>query len=249
MLLFPQTASAAAVHPAPDRMLSLVPRGSEGAEYCSEDRRWCVSLSEAQDAEAPVLPVVRTGDPAPPMPHARSEAYSNETYAVWPRLILLKDGGFLAGVETRTSTAYSGGGGSATELQLFRLALDGQAPKPVLQVPVGASLLIRACFSERDMRYRRGACHDEYSFSASLTLAGETTGSLPALAYSTEARAFPRGVSRTEDSTAKPRLKKSDLVHERDPECSFARRFRFDAAAGAYRPDAPLPECSAYTIP
>jgi hypothetical protein len=245
MLLFPQTAS-----PAADRIVPLVSRGGDDGDYCSKDGRWCVSIAEAQDEQAQALPVVRSAGAPAPVTQPPSDAFSNETYAVWPRLILLKDGGFLAGVETRTSTAYSGGGGSATELRLFRVPRDGQtAPMPVLQLPVGASLLIRACFGERDMRYRRGACHDEYSFSGSLELTNESAAGLPTLAYVTEARAFPRGVSRMEDSTAKPRLKKSDLVHERDPECSFSRRLRFDATAGAYQPDAPLPECSAYTVP
>jgi hypothetical protein len=249
MMLFPQDASGPAAGPAADRLVSLVPRGGADGPFCSGDRRWCVSIAEAEGADEH-LPVVRAGDAAAPMPQPPSDSFSNETYAIWPSLILLKDGGFLAGVEVRTSTAYSGGGGSATELRLFRVAVDGQAgPTSVLRMPVGASLMIRACFSEREMRNRRGACHDEYSFSGSLQLAGGSTAGLPTLSYVTEAQAFPRGVSRMEDSSAKPRLKKSDLVRERDPECSFSRRLRFDAAAGAYQPDAPLPDCSDYTIP
>jgi hypothetical protein len=119
----------------------------------------------------------------------------------------------------------------------------------MLNVPVGASLLIRACFGERDMAQRRGACHDDYNFAGEVGLSREAASGLPVLTYVTKATAFPRGVSRLADSTAKPRLKKSDLVHERDPECSFSRRFRFDAAAGVYVPDSPLPDCSAYTVP
>ncbi|TGX52707.1 hypothetical protein E5A73_13755 [Sphingomonas gei] len=231
---------------APDR---LVPLAAINGQYCSADRRWCVDLSAPQDQDAQALPIVRAGDAAPPMPPP-SETFADETYAVWPRLILLEDGSFLAGVEARTSTAYSGGGGSATELRLFRVTPDGQAvATPVLRVPVAASLMIRACFGERDMRNRRGACHDEYGFSGNIELAGDATNGLPALAYVSEAYAFPRGVSRMADSSANPRLKKSDLVRERDPECSFTRRFRFDAATGSYQPDAPLPECSEYTVP
>jgi hypothetical protein len=230
-----------------DRMVHLADRGA--GRYCTTDARWCVSLAEAQDGDGPVLPVVRAGA-APASTPPADETFSNETYAVWPRLILLKEGGFVAGVETRTSTAYSGGGGSATELRLFRVAPDGQAAEmPVLGVPVGASLMIRACFGERDMAQRRGACHDEYNFSGDVALGRGAANGLPVLAYVTQATAFPRGVSRLEDSSAKPRLKKSDLVHERDPECSFSRQFRFDPAAGVYAPDAPLPECSAYTVP
>lgn len=241
MMLFPQSAGTAS---AGDRLVPLV---SSQGQYCTGDGRWCVTLAEPEDDQ--VMPrVLASTAPAPtPTP---AEEFSNETWAVWPSLILLKDGSFLAGVEARTSTAYSGGGGSATELRLFRVSTAGQAAAtPVLRIPVAASLLIRACFGERDMKNRRGACHDEYSYSGKLELAGETAKGLPMLAYRSEANAFPRGVSRMEDSSAGPRLKKSDLVRARDPECSFARRFRFDAATGSYAPDAPLPDCSAYTVP
>lgn len=240
MMLFPQSPGNIATD---DRLVPLV---SAHGQYCMQDRRWCVSLAEPEDDQ--VLPSVHAG--AAPAPTPPPEEFSNETYAVWPNLILLKQGGFLAGVEARTSTAYSGGGGSATELRLFRVSTDGQAvATPVLRVPIAASLLIRACFGERDMKNRRGACHDEYSYSGDLGLAGEAAGGLPTLAYRSEASAFPRGVSRREDSSANPRLRKSDLVRARDPECSFARRFRFDAASGSYAPDAPPPDCSAYTVP
>jgi hypothetical protein len=240
-LMLSQQGSAAA-----DR---LMPLASADGQTCTGDRRWCVSLSAPQDEDEQTLPIVRAGPAAAPPP-PREETFSDQTYAVWPGLILLDDGGFLAGVEVRTSTGYSGGGGSATELRLFRVAPDGQAAAtPVLRVPVAAFLMIRACFDEHDMKARRGACHDEYSFSGSVALAPEAASSLPALAYVSEANVFPRGVSRMEDSTGKARLKKSDLVRERDPRCSVSRRFRFDAAAGVYQPDAPLPDCSDYTIP
>jgi hypothetical protein len=239
----------AAENLAGDRIIFLVSRSGSPGQYCTSDARWCLSLVEAQEEDGQVLPAVRAGNAATPTPPAE-EADSNETHALWPGLVVLKSGGFLAGVETRTSTAYSGGGGSATELRLFRVSPGGEATaKPVLNVPIGASLLIRACFGENDMKKRRGACHDEYSFSASLGLARETAAGMPTFSYVTTAHAFPRGVSRLEDSTGKSRLRKSDLVRERDPECSFSRTFRFDAAAGAYEPDARLPDCSAYTVP
>jgi hypothetical protein len=235
---------------ADDRMVPLLERKGSPGQFCTPDARWCVSL-DARDGDAQVLPIVQAGDAVQSMPQPSSDdASSNESYAIWPKLILLRNGGFLAGVETQVSTGYSGGGGSATDVSLFRVAADGQvAAKPVLSVPVGASLMIRACFDERDMKRRLGACHDEYSFSGRLSLKREAAASLPVLAYVTDAQAFPRGVSRLEDSTQNARLKKSDLVQERDPGCSFSRTFRFNGVAGTYEPDSPLPDCSAYTIP
>ena len=72
---------------------------------------------------------------------------------------------------------------------------------------------------------------------------------MPVLDYVATATAYPRGVSRSEDSLEKPPLKPADLVAARDPKCSFIRRFTFDAAAGEYRPDSELPDCSDYTVP
>ncbi|MBP0493831.1 hypothetical protein [Roseomonas indoligenes] len=237
-----------------DRLIPLVsppaPNGAAPTQACTADRRWCVLLTEPDEGGA-VRPLVRAGNAArtaPPPP--AEDSSSEETFGVWPALLPLKDGGFLAGVEVRTGTSYSGGGGSATELRLFHLSANGTAgTEPVLTAPLGASLMIRACFSESDMRRRRGACHDEYGFSGRIALAPGAAAERPALTYRTEAWAFPRGVSRSGDSTTMRPLGRGDLVRQRDARCSFTRRFRFDAAAGAYRPEAPLPDCSDYTVP
>ncbi|MFN7109527.1 MAG: hypothetical protein ACK4MY_15005, partial [Brevundimonas sp.] len=171
------------------------------------------------------------------------------TYQPWTGLVRLADGGFLAGVEAGASSMYSGGGGQASELRLYRLDAAGAAgDAPVLTVPIRGSLMIRACFSEADMKQRAGACHDEYSFDATLKTAGGSDA-LPMLDYEAVATAFPRGVSRSEDSLEDAPLTKADLVAEQDPKCSYQRRFVFDAAAGVYQPDRPLPDCSDYTVP
>ena len=233
-----------------DRLVPLVSRSADRGGSCTSDRRWCVVLAQP-DESGVVRPMVGAGavvgtTPRPPA----EEPSSEESYAVWPRLFLLRDGSFLAGVQVRTSTSYSGGGGSATELRVFRVTPNGMASsEPVLSVPVAASLMIRACFSERDMRRRRGACHDEYGFSGRLTLAPSAATEIPALTYTMEAWAFPRGVSRSADSTEGRALRQSDLARQRDTKCSFTRRFQFDGAEGAYRPNTPLPECSDYTAP
>jgi len=228
----------------------LLPLTATAKGSCTRDGRLCVSLTEPDEAGT-VRPVV--GAAGPPTAAARApedDSASAETHAVWPALVTLEGGGFLAGVETRTRTSYSGGGGSGTDLRLFRIAPDGTAAAgPVLEVPVGGSLLIRACFGERDLRRRRGACHDEYGFSARIAVAPGTAAGHPVLTYASEAWGFPRGASRSGDSNRMPPLRKEDLVRQRDAACSVTRRFRFDAAAGAYRPDRPLPECSDYTVP
>src|SRR3954469_23183240 len=94
-MMLSQQGSAAA-----DRLVPLV---SADGQTCTGDRRWCVSLSEPENDDEQTLPIVRAGAAATPPPPPK-ETFSDETYAVWPGLILLKDGGFLAGVEARTST-------------------------------------------------------------------------------------------------------------------------------------------------
>lgn len=210
-----------------------------------------MSLTQEANDEGLRRPVVRPGKDVPRNrePDADAEAGTDESWAVWPHLIMLPDGGFLGGVETRLSTSYSGGGGSATQLRLFRVSETGEASgRPVLDLPVSGSLLIRACFSEADLRKRGEACHDEYGFTAEVGVE-PTDGQLPSLRYATKAWAFPRGASRDEDSTTRGPLTPADLVREADPSCSFNRRFTFDGTRGTYQPDRPLPDCSAYTVP
>lgn len=221
---------------------ALVPAGDGSA--CTADRACCVVVREGEDglARPLVLPAGHADAPVAQSP-------GDEAGIAWPMLVVLGEGGFLAGVETQASTSYSGGGGSATELRLFRITKDGTAEDhPVLTLPVQASLLIRACFSEDDVKARSDACHDEYGFTAVVSVQ-PSTGRLPVVDYSTEAGAFPRGASRNEDSTTRPPLTSADLVREKDEVCSFRRRFEFSPTTNRYEPVAPLPECSAYTVP
>ena len=233
-----------------DRLAPLVPRSAGHGKRCTQDRRWCVLLIEPENGSPP-LPTVRAGDATGPAPRPPAEERpSDESYAVWPFLLALRDGSFLAGVEARTSTGYSGGGGSAANLRLFHVSSDGKADaKPVFDALLDGSLVIRACFSEKEARRRRGACHDEYGFSARIGLAPGSAAERPILTYVTEAWAFPRGVSRFRDSSQMGPLRQDDLVRQPNAACSFARWFRFDAVARAYWPDRPLPDCLNYTMP
>lgn len=237
-------ASAAQAQPAKTTVLALFP-GSSPEQACSAEGAWCVYLT-APDDEGLRRPLLRPAADADQAPADPTDA--GETFAVWPKLIALGDGGFLAGVETRLSTSYSGGGGSATQLRLFRVSKDQPASDPVLVLPIQGSLLIRACFSEADLEKRGEACHDEYGFTGKLEI--EPGGAaLPAIAYATTAWAFPRGASRSEDSTTRGALASADLVRAPDERCSFRRRFVFDSRTRTYQPDRPLPDCSDYTVP
>lgn len=171
----------------------------------------------------------------------------NSLPQLWPQLIRF-EGGILAGVETQEHTMYSGGGASSTTLHLIAF-LPGQPPFEVLSVPQSANVMIRACFSERDMKKRAGACHDEYTFDATITLTGASAAGMPVLRYRSEATSFPGPVSRSKDSLAGRPLRKRDIVTVTDPQCSYQRLYRFVPKARTYIPDTPPPECSDYTVP
>ena len=231
--------------PSPGRIEPLTLKDDRA---CTADRSLCVGLTQQpRDGEPVFRPVVRAPDALPAAPEDASGEV--EIYRPWVGLVRLANGERLAGVEMESRSMYSGGGGQASELRLYRVDANGDAgPAPVLTVPLRGALSIRACFSEEDMKQRAGACHDEYGFEATLTATGEADA-MPVFDYVTTATAYPRGASRSEDSLEKPPLKPADLVTVRDPKCSFSRRFTFDAAAGEYRPDRKLPDCSDYTTP
>ena len=178
---------------------------------CTGDGAWCVGLAQGvQDGEPVVRPVLRRGDASLAAPPADSEV---ESFQPWTGLIRLGDGGALAGVQVETRSMYSGGGGQATELRLYRLDARGDAAStPVLSLPIQGSLMIRACFSEEDMTQRAGACHDEYGFEGVLTV--EAGGG--------------RDPARPDLCDHRDRLSARRLA---------VRRFAGEAAAEARRPD------------
>jgi hypothetical protein len=165
-----------------------------------------------------------------------------------PALIRLDDGRLLIGALATRQTGYSGSGGNATQQVLALVAPDKEV-KPVLTVPESGSLMIRACFGEKDMKRRANACHDEYRFTGTLTAADRVNVQLPLLRFRMNASHYPRGVSRNNDSLTLPPLRKRDLTWQVDKRCTFERSFHFDPAQGTYVPDAVLPDCSDYTEP
>ena len=158
---------------------------------------------------------------------------------------------YFVGVLLKRSVGYSGGGAEVSRLCLTTLGvghITALGPE-MLNLPWRSSLLIRACFDDADRKKRLGACHDEYDYGASLTLASDGDGGseLPALIYRSQATAYPQTARRWEDSSALPPLKSSDLSRWRDPECSYSRTLRFNPATERYEMDRPAPDCQAYT--
>lgn len=259
---------ALALQPAP-----IVPLSPPAADQlqCTPDRRVCLQITgEEEGAPESAQLIVTEPEPQPGtmlrgdggtivLPALRE---GRETLALWPQAIPLTgnaedaEGNYslLIGVVTSLSTMYSGGGGRAERLHLYRLHVGigtARLSPELLSVPLTGSLLIRACFAESDSARRRGVCHDEYTYGAALTFdpADDRGGELPALIYTAQATSYPQTARRGEDSSAARPLRASDLSRWRDPECSYTRRLRYNPASERYEMDRPAPDCSSYTVP
>jgi len=253
-MIFSLILAAAAGTTAPGPVVALV--AGEGASQCLPDHSLCLEVPPVEDGDAgeAVLRVTSPGAatvslPLPAFPAA-------ETVALWPMLIRGRDEGgaprYLVGVLSGQTSMYSGGGGSASQLHLLELGAAPGAARlggEAIELPWDGSLMIRACFSEADMKDRMEACHDEYDFGAALTAAATPDGAaFPTLSYRTVATAFPR-TSRRSDDNSGTKLKRADLVRAEDSACTYDRVLRYDAATAHYELDRPLPDCSDYTVP
>jgi uncharacterized protein len=241
-----------------EALMEKTPGKSIDAEgkRCTADKRLCAQIVHEDADSPPLIQIDSAGANPSTFRFALSDipdAPRDINVTLWPRVLRLADdnGAILVGVEVNFSTAYSGGGGSASELRLFEVGRDRSTfhAHEVLSVPIAGSLLIRACFTEQDMRHRLGACHDEYEFNAMLGLDQAVKSGFPRLVYQTRATSFPGKVSRDKDSLDGPPLHKRDLVTAVDQQCTYKRIFHFEANPGAYMPDHPLPDCSNYTVP
>jgi hypothetical protein len=217
---------------------------------CTPDRGWCGEL--VRNGQSWLLEIVGRSGADGSERRIRFEPPDRDigdpSFALWPHLVREADGAVTFGLLAARRTGFSGGGGLATRLILVRVEPGGPQAAEVLTVPVEGSAMIRACFSEEDMRQRREACHDEYEFAGTLTLAPDDGGGRPRFQFATRARTYPGDVTRWEDSADRPPLRRGDLVWADHPGCSYRRTFGFDPAARRYVADAPLPDCSQFLV-
>lgn len=228
--------------------------------HCTGDRRWCARIRTDDQTEALVLelfdPAI-TGEARPIGRYELASEADGESLKLWPRIVRMPQANgdtgeaALIGVMAQQSTGYSGGGASADRLSLIQVntGFGHVSFREVLSVPFRGSVMIRACFSEQDMEQRAGACHDDYQFSAELTLRTKVSKGLPQFDYVTRATTFPGSVSRGEDSLANPPLTEKDLVTAVDDQCSYHRIVRFNPATERFEFDSPAPDCSDFTVP
>lgn len=256
--------SMLAMQPAPPTLEALVPvDGDADTRLCLPDRGLCLGLSEPETGATRELLIYRgeragVADRRLPLPYGLD---SQDTLTLWTTVVRLAwdsetaDGShsLLIGVITRQDAMYSGGGGATRRLHLRQITWGQGLPfmdrGEVVSLPWQSSLMIRACFNERDSDRRRGACHDEYAFGARITLADNDGGALPALRYQTQATTYPQTARRWEDSSTSARLTSADLSHWRDPECSYTRTLHYNPATERYEMERTAPDCSSYTTP
>jgi len=201
-----------------------------GARWCTADNAWCVETDENGARAISGASTITLGQPSD----------------VWPNIVRNADGSVVVGLIRTQSQMFSGGGGEASQLQLYTVA--GDAAQEAGALPYHGSLMIRACFGEEDQRARRDACHDEYDFATRISL-NEAAASGPAqILLETAATTYPGRVSRNEDSTERAPLQESDLTRWVDPACSYRRTY-VKGADGRYATDEPLPNCSHYLEP
>lgn len=213
-----------------NQMVALEQIG-EGGLYCAGGEAWCVVSGDDG-----AVSVTQNGGEPVTLP-TRGER--------WPNAIVSADAAIVGVIETETQM-YSGGGGSASNLTLYRLS--GGAATEIAKLPYAGSLDIRACFTEEDMAHRADACSDQYSFASRIRLDDTVTSGDPRIVLETAAGTYPGRVTRGEDSLERPALTQSDLVWWHDDVCSFRRTYS-RSTAGPYAPDAELPACSDYLEP
>ncbi len=220
-----------------NRMEALV---EQDGKFCSSDGAWCIAVAPTtvtvtHDGQETQLMELDTAAANPP--------------TVWP--IIIREGrddqSVQLGLAWQQNQMYSGGGGQATRVTLYRITQGSALIPEVLTWPISAGKMIRACFSEEDQRRRRDACHDEYAFAGQLSLDTENASGPPRLVLTTLATTFPGDLTITEDSAERPPLQASDVTTVRDEDCSYRSGLSFNGEGYAYE-TAP-PTCSDYLEP
>jgi hypothetical protein len=274
LLLSPQLADGAASAASNSNATSSA-QSETGAEFvCTDDKKLCLTMTATGDADTDILAVTITSSDGVATTSVTMPASITDynSVSVWPQIIPLSGGvpdvqgnqSALIGIITHQSTMYSGGGGASRQLHLFRI---GYRPGTVrlgdelAALPLYASLLIRACFTEADYNKSGEACHDDYQYNATVSTVakaaqktvqkslqnGASSGDWPALYYQSIATAYPRRSRRSKDNSTNRNLRKSDLVHWKDTKCSYSRTLRYNPATKQYTPTRPEPDCSDWT--
>jgi hypothetical protein len=258
-------------------ILATAPAAGTPDPSCTGDKRWCVFLS--QDTDLNTVSVIIYDGRKPLDENGKVKdawtysvgngpdapgGFDNAAIELWPQIIRepssepTREGeeageNISIGMLSINSTMYSGGGARSEQLTLYRLPYSPYgkpAFQEMLDVPWNAAVMIRACFSEADMKNRNGACHDLYDFDATLKLdSAYPKDSPPRLIYQTKATATPGNSRRSEDNSSGKKLSDKDILPRADDECTYTRGVRYNPVTARYEFDRPGPDCSEYTVP
>ena len=226
----------------------LISQPGNPSKACTRDGVWCTITSGREVAIVQASRGTHVERGRLPLPQDEDTRLESRP---WNAIIRVKPNGqpefVLAGVEQTRFGSYSGGGGSLTQLQLSEIGSGKTgAPEMVLEVPLASSFLVRACFTRQDEKHRRGACHDKYRFSATLTAVAMASGDEVRLRYRTRADTFPGKRNRLDNSTELPALRKRDLYRAVDPSCTVDRIIVTKQPSGKFAWNKPLPDCEDY---
>jgi len=223
-------------------------KGEEGIyTNCIMKRDFCLQLKTQENDNSPNLFIKNGKNYEPIDGFSLSPVDDYAKFFFDDKIIDLGNSNYLISTLEHNSTMYSGGGASVDTLHLFKLSKTGASWKlsgELLNIPYRGSKMIRACFSEQDMKDRHGVCHDEYDYSAVITINKGSNGEFPNLIYNAIATDYPASSKLDKDNSVK--IKKSDLYRKKDMGCTFTRMIRFDNKIKQYKLDKPIPNCYDY---
>ncbi len=227
------------------------------SQACTSGRVWCIRLEIQSDDEhsSHSITVRQASGQSAQTTIDYADTIAVSGTGLWTRPVSYRTAngrsGLLFGIVTTRAEAYSGGGAYAETLQFLRAETEASGTLAITPmddpVPLAASVMIRACFSEQDMKLRRNICHDEYDLAVTLKLRPKLVHDLPAFTYVSKATITPGFAARDNDNSDAARLKAmkaADFKTRSDTRCSFTRPLDADARRARYVLD--VPDCSNY---
>jgi len=225
-------------------------RADPNARSCTPDGHWCVRLLRAGNAGAGRIELIGgTGQPRrfeiAALPE-RMIVLSNVTVALWPHIVIERDGAVIIGVEQRTNGANQQGEWATGELLLLRAGAGAAPLRQVLDVPLLRYNGIYNCLHRGDARLRFGACIDKALLTGTLSFDPRTRTGMPHFRFEQRARTYPAyGVLERDFDRQQP-LRRADIRWATDPECSYRQHLAYDPRQGLYVGDNYPQPCQDY---
>ena len=239
--------------------------GRVAGERCMPGTRLCFSVNGRSEYGKPMLRVRKVGEAGAAGPFTLAalpldlEADADAELSIWSlgtrrtvtdELDSLGEA-VIVGVNVLTREAYSGGAAHQIVLWLYRIdnaGSDMATARQILSVPFSANKSIRACFNERDVRMRHGACLDETDVSALLVLDDSNADAMPRFNYRVFTGTYPSDMPLREPENLPARLTQRDLVQAPYAACSYDRKLAWNPATWRVEFDRPAPDCLIYGL-